>query len=137
MPHFVVEYSENLSRHVDMDEVLDCVHEAASSAPIFKQAAVRVRAYPSKQYRVADLHKDNAFLHVRAHVGSGRTEEMRHQVGKDIFDRLVDKLKPLFDKITLGISLELVEIDPVSSFRIGNLHENVAARQKKSEPEAT
>jgi 5-carboxymethyl-2-hydroxymuconate isomerase len=128
MPHFVVEYSANLSEHVDMDEVLDLLHKSACEVAAFKPAALRIRAYPSMQYRIADLHKDNAFIHVRAHIASGRSEEVRRELGESMFEKLVAKLKPLFAHITLGISMEINEIHPVCSWRTGNLHENVAAR---------
>lgn len=135
MPHFVVEYSQNLSEYVNMDEILDLVHSTACEISAFAPAAVRVRAYASKQYRIADLHKDNGFIHVSVRIGSGRSEDTRKEIGETIFNKLVVALKPLFNKMTLGVSLELNEIDALCSWRTGNLHENVAARKTQQKTE--
>ena len=111
-----------------MDEVLDLVHAGACATSAFKPAAVRVRAYATTKYRIADLHADNAFIHVHARIASGRSEETRRALGEAIFKQLVARLEPLFASMTLGISMEVSEIHPVCSWRTGNLHENVSAR---------
>lgn len=133
MPHFIVEYSDNLSRHADMEKIMDVLYDAVLSAGVFQPAATRIRAYPSRSYRIADRHADNAFIYVHGHIGAGRDEETRARAGRHIFDRLMEQVKPLLEKITLGVTVEITELHPKTSFRGGNLHENFERRGGKAD----
>ena len=44
MPHFTIEYSGNLDRHVDIGAVVELVRKAAVETGIFPLGGIRVRA---------------------------------------------------------------------------------------------
>jgi 5-carboxymethyl-2-hydroxymuconate isomerase len=130
MPHLIVEYSSNLESGLDIARLLTALHEAALETGVFPIGGIRTRAARRDLYRIADQHPDNAFIHVQARIGKGRTEEVRQKAAEHIFARLKTETAEVFAKRPLGLTLEIVEIDPVGSLKHNNLHEIVAARSK-------
>ena len=132
MPHLIVEYSANLEADLAMREVVDALHAAALETGVFPIGGLRVRASRRDLYKIADGHPDNAFIHVQARIGAGRPPEVRAKAAELIFERLTAVTADVFAHRPLGLSLEIVEIDPVGSLKHNNLHEAVAARAKRT-----
>lgn len=133
MPHLIVEYSANLEPDLDMAHVVSVLHEAALATGVFPIGGLRVRASRRVLYKIADGHPDNAFIHVQARIGAGRSPEVRAKAAEEIFARLKDVTAEAFAERALGLSLEIVEIDPVGSLKHNNLHEAVARRATTKE----
>ena len=130
MPHLIVEYSANLEADLGMAEVVDALHASALETGVFPIGGIRVRASRREIYRIADGHPDNAFIHVQARIGAGRPPDVRAKAAEIIFERLKAVTVAVYAKRPLGLSLEIVEIDPVGSLKHNNLHEAVAMRTK-------
>ena len=128
MPHLIVEYSANLEPDLAMGEVVSALHEAALATGVFPIGGVRVRAARRDIYKIADGHRDNAFIHVQARIGAGRPPDVRAKAAEIIFERLKAITADVYGRRPLGLSLEIVEIDPVGSLKHNNLHEAVARR---------
>ena len=128
MPHVIIEYSANLQNQVDFPRFLAAVHAGALATGVFPPGGVRTRAYAAQHYRIADGHPDNAFMHIMLRVGHGRDAETRKRACDAIFKTVCDELAPLYERIPLGISLEMQEIDPVLTLKKNNLHEYVKRR---------
>ena len=132
MPHLIVEYSANLEERFDRDSLLDRLHAVALETGLFPIGGVRIRAYRAEHYRIADCAPDNAFVHVTAMVGSGRSLEKRKAASELIFTELCRALEPLQAASPLAISFNMQEFDPVLNFKKNNLHEFVEKRAGKS-----
>lgn len=132
MPHLIVEYSANLEDDLAMRAVVDALHGAALETGVFPIGGLRVRAAKRDLYRIADGYPDNAFIHVQARIGAGRPPEVRAKAAETIFERLKATTADVFARRPLGLSLEIVEIDPIGSLKHNNLHEAVAARSKRT-----
>lgn len=130
MPHLIVEYSANLEPELDMGHVISVLHEAALATGVFPIGGVRVRASRRDLYKIADGHPDNAFIHVQARIGAGRTPEVRTQAAEMIFAQLKAVTAEVYAARAMGLSFEIVEIEPVGSLKHNNLHEAVARRSK-------
>lgn len=128
MAHILIEYSANLAEHIDFPKFLEAVHSAGLATGIFPIGGMRTRAYPAVHYRIADGHPDNAFVHTMLRVGHGRDVETRKRACDAIFATICEQLAELFDRIPLGLSLEMQEIDPVLTLKKNNLHEYVKKR---------
>ena len=72
------------------------------------------------------------YRHAESDVGHGRDLETRKRACDAIFATATAELAPVFDRIPLGISLEMQEIDAVLTCKKNNLHEYV----KRREPQA-
>lgn len=134
MPHLIVEYSANLEPELDVPRLLAALHEAALETGVFPIGGMRTRAEKRDAYRIADGHADNTFIHVQARIGAGRTAEVRQQAAEHVFTRLKAETAEVFASRPMGLTFEIVEIDPVGSLKHNNLHDIVAARRKGTAP---
>ena len=134
MPHQIIEYSANLESRVDIQELVDFVHEVATGIEIFPLGGLRTRAARRDNYKIADGHSDNAFLHLTWKLGSGRPEEVRKAAGDVMFDRLCGFLEPVYAGSPLAISFEIQEIHPLLTYKKNNLREYMASRKNGQEP---
>lgn len=128
MPHLIVEYSANIEKKIALDELLDKLHSSAIESGIFPLGGLRVRAFRSEHYRIADCHPDNGYVHVTAIVGHGRPLDLRQRVSEQLFAVLTRHLESLFAQSPLAISFNMREFDPLLSYKRNNLHEYVRAR---------
>lgn len=131
MPHLIVEYSANLEADIAPAVLAKAIHEAALETGVFPIGGCRTRLARRDVYVVGDGHGDNRFIHVQARIGVGRTAEVRQKAAEHIFVRLKVVTADVFASRPLGLTLEIVEIDPVGSLKHNNLHEIIAARQKR------
>ena len=132
MPHIVVEYSANLAGALDVAALLRTLHEAAVGTGVFPHGAARTRAARRDEYVIADGHPDNAFVHVAMRIGHGRDAATRKRAAQAVFDALCAATESVFAARPLGLSVELDEIDPDTSFKKNNLHDYVKAREQDS-----
>jgi 5-carboxymethyl-2-hydroxymuconate isomerase len=128
VPHVLIEYSSNLEGELDFPGFLTELRDTALSTGVFPIGGIRVRAYRADHYVIADGHSDNAFVHIMLRVGHGRTLETRKKACDAIFAKACERLEALYERIPLGISLEMQEVDPVLTCKKNNLHEYVKRR---------
>jgi 5-carboxymethyl-2-hydroxymuconate isomerase len=128
MPHIIVEYSANLETRTDIPDLLTRLHAAALETGVFPIGGLRTRAARRDAYVVADSHPDNAFIHVQIRLGQGRTPDVRQKAAAHIFAALKSTTADVFATSPLGLTLEMVEIDPVGASKHNNLHDLVEAR---------
>jgi 5-carboxymethyl-2-hydroxymuconate isomerase len=129
MAHIIIEYSANLRGQFDLDGFLGAVHGAALATGVFPIGGIRTRAYSAEHYVIADGNPENAFVHISLRVGHGRDVETRKRACEAIFAVACQQLGALFERLPLGIALEMQEIDPVLTFKKNNLHEYVKQRE--------
>jgi len=128
MAHVIVEYSANLRDRLDLPRFLAALHAAAVATGVFPLGGMRTRAYAAEDYRIADGHPDNAFVHIMLRVGHGRDLETRKRACEAIFAVACEQLGLIYASGPLGISLEMQDIDPVLTMKKNNLHEYVKKR---------
>jgi 5-carboxymethyl-2-hydroxymuconate isomerase len=129
MAHIIIEFSANLRGQFDLDEFLRAVHGAALATGVFPIGGIRTRAYAAEHYVIADGNPDNAFVHISLRVGHGRDVDTRKKACEAIFAAACQQLGAVFERLPLGIALEMQEIDPVLTFKKNNLHEYVKQRE--------
>ena len=128
MPHQVIEYSNNLSDHVDVAELVGTMHEVAAGVEAFPLGGLRTRAVSREHYRIADGHPDNCFVNVTMRFAMGRSSEVVRDAGETLFTALVEFLDPVFANTPLAISLELQEINPDARWKKNNIRDFLKQR---------
>lgn len=131
MSHLIVEYSANIESELDLPALMPKLHEAAVDSGVFPAGGIRIRGARREHYLVADNHPQNSFVHMQARIGHGRSVDVRREAGQALFDVLCEHLQPLFDRIPLGISFDIEEIDPDTTWKLNNLHEYVRKRRER------
>lgn len=123
MPHFILEYTDNLKDETDIPQLLKKVNNCLLSFPeIVPIGGLRSRAIELKDYVVADGTGDDAFVHATLKLGKGRTEEEKQMLGDALFKTITDHFQPLFEKRYLAISMEVYEF-PRATYKRNNIHE--------------
>ncbi len=129
MPHQIIEYSANLDARMDIQALVDGLHENAMGIEGLPLGGLRTRAARRENYKIADEHPDNAFVHMILKLGHGRDENTKKRFGEAIFDALCQLLEPVSSTSPLAISFEIQEIDAVLTWKKNNLREYMAKRR--------
>ena len=130
MPHQIIEYSSNLKDSLDISGLISALHNCAAQIDALPLAGLRTRAFVAEQYAIADQHPDNGYIAVYLRIGQGRSEELRIEVGKTLYDCLCSYTSDLYASTPIALSYELQEIDPVTRWNHNNLRDHLAKRQE-------
>jgi 5-carboxymethyl-2-hydroxymuconate isomerase len=123
MPHLNIEYSANLEEALDVQALVDRIHETALETGIFPLGGVRTRAESRKHYRIANGDPRAGYIHMVVRIGPGRDADTRRSAGERIFGALCDFTDELYRSRPLALSFELQEIPSDMAWRKNNLHE--------------
>ena len=122
MPHFVVDYSDNLHELLDFQPLFKALHEYVVSTGAFPIGGVRSRAIRCYDYRVADGREDFGYLNLSLKIGHGRDMELKQAVAKRVFITCRLGAVSMTDAHYVQISFEMTELDPVLKFNKNNIH---------------
>lgn len=123
MPHFVLEYTNNLREETDIPALLRKVNATLiAQGGIFPTGGIRARAIEVKDYAIADSAEDYAFIHASLKIGAGRTPEEKKQTGDALFAMMQEHLAPVFARRYLALSMEFNEFNEAGTWKQNNLH---------------
>ena len=123
MPHFVVEYTDNLGAEARIGELLTRVNRILlDQGGVFPAGGIRSRAVRLTEYAVADGAEDDAFVHAVLTIGAGRSPALKKRVGDQIFDAMKDHFAGLYAKRPLALSFELSEFSEQGTWKHNNIH---------------
>jgi len=126
MPHFILEYSANLTPRVDIAAAVEVVRKAAVETGIFPLGGIRVRAIRCDHYAIADGSPDMGFLAVLLRLGEGRDLATRQRAGEHIFKALSDFLDPVFANSKFALSFDMQINAKDMSWKRNNIHQHLA-----------
>jgi len=129
MPHLIVEFSANLEKHIDIQEIVDGLHRTATAIDGLPVGGLRTRAQKREYFQIADRHPDNAFVHLILKLGHGRPIEKRREFGEALFASLCVLLEQVSATSPLAISFEIQEIHPELTWKKNNLRDYMAKRE--------
>ncbi len=110
MPHFVVEYTDNLEKEADIRPLLEKANTILiNQNGLFPIAGIRSRAIKLDNYVIADGEEDYAFVHASLTVAAGRSEKDLQRVAEELFDMITDHFEEVIKDRYLALSLELNE----------------------------
>lgn len=122
MAHFIYEYSANLpAAQLDLPGLMEKMHGAASATGVFPLAGLRSRAIRCEDFRVGDGNPENGFVNLSMKVGCGRDLQTRLNMGRTLFDILVEHLQPMSASRGLAVSFEMRELEEHVKFNHKNL----------------
>lgn len=128
MPHFVVEYTDNLKDEVDIRDMLVKVNQILIAQDgVFPIGGIRARAIELNDYVMSDDEEDYAFVHASLKVGAGRSEDQLKKACGEIFDMMKEHFAEQFEKRYMALSMEYGEFSEAGTYK----HNNVHARFKK------
>ena len=128
MPHFTLQYSDNLDDTIDIAAACEVVRQAAVETGIFPLGGIRVRAIRCKHYAIADGRSDYGFLDMVLRIGEGRDLATRQKAGEHIFQALSSFLDPVFAAIPFALSFDIQINDAAMSWKRNTIHDALKAK---------
>ena len=123
MPHFIVEYTDNLRAEGRISELLAKANAVMRAQDgVFPLGGIRCRAIEVRDYFIADGEDDYAFVHAHLKIGPGRAEAEITKALDELFTMMREHFAPLFEKRYLALSMEFTEFGKHSRYRHNNLH---------------
>ena len=128
MPHQIIEYSANLEDELDIEALVEAMHEAAVMCDALPIGGIRTRAVRRDVCRIADGHADNIFVNVTLRIAP-RPPEVKKDVGERLFRTLTEVVQPVYERRPVALSLEIRDIDPEFRWKRGNIRDYLAKRK--------
>ncbi|WP_101845008.1 5-carboxymethyl-2-hydroxymuconate Delta-isomerase [Halobacillus sp. Marseille-P3879] len=123
MPHVILEYTDNLSSHTNIQLLVEKIIQVlAKKNETYPTGGIRVRAYETNYYSIADGKEDDAFLHAIVKIGKGRSEKEKEETCEDVFSVMTSHLNDYSNNHYLALSLELIEFQQ-RTYKWNNIHE--------------
>lgn len=123
MPHFFLEYTDNIKAEARIPELLAKVNAILMAQDgVFPTGGIRSRAIELRDYSIADGAADYAFVHATLKIGSGRTEAQKKRACDELFAMMQEHFAPLFAKRYLALSMEFGEFSEGGTYKHNNLH---------------
>ncbi len=130
MPHVIIEFSaptcSTQGGPVDIDALVDAVHDAALATGTASIEALRTRAVGRNHVAVGDRHPDNGFIAVTARLGAGRSIDERREFAAALLDAVEANVGDAVEHLML--SAEVQEIDPDTRINRNHLRPHIARR---------
>jgi 5-carboxymethyl-2-hydroxymuconate isomerase len=122
MPHFIVEYTDNIKAEADIPGLLKKINDVLiSHSNIFPTGGIRSRAIELHDYRVADGAEDDAFVHATLKVGAGRSKADKEVICDELFNVMQGHFADLFVQRYLALSMEWFEFSG-ATYKRNNIH---------------
>jgi 5-carboxymethyl-2-hydroxymuconate isomerase len=121
MPHFILEYSDNILEDVQPEDVFQKLHELLVENGPFKLSAIKSRAVAHKDYYVSDGNESNAFVHLTLSIFKGRDLSVRQTVGNLLLELLKKEFDRSYQQLRCSITVEIREINTDTYFKMSSL----------------
>lgn len=126
MPHFVVEYTDNIKREARIPELLKKANQVfIAQGGVFPLGGIRSRAIELHDYAVADSAGDYAFVHCNLKIGAGRTAEEKKKAFEELFAMMKEHFQEIYESRPFALSLEVGEFSEAGTYKYNNLHERL------------
>jgi len=123
VPHFVVEYTDNISDELNIRAMLVKVNQIIiAQQGLFPIGGIRSRAIELKDYVMSDDEEDYAFVHASLTVGAGRSQQQIDETCNEIFEMMKAHMAELFDKRFIALSMEFREFSEAGTYKHNNVH---------------
>src|SRR4051812_16293596 len=104
MPHFIVEYTDNLAADGDIRGLLKKANTVLMAQDgVFPTGAIRSRAIALTDYWIADGSADDAFVHATLKIGAGRAPAVKKKACDELFAMIKDHFAALYARRPLAL----------------------------------
>lgn len=111
MPHFILEFSDNILEKFEARPFFEKVHALAMEFNTFSLADIKSRAIRHTQYYLGDGKANNAFAYLHVALLSGRPVELRRKLGEGLLHLMALEFRASLEKLNLSMTCEIREIN--------------------------
>lgn len=116
MPHFILEYSDNIIERPDADDLFKRLHELLIQNGPFEMSAIKSRIIRHREYFVADGDKSNGFIHLTLCILKGRDLNLRQALGKKLLSFLKTEFARSRARLKCSITVDIHELNTDTYF---------------------
>lgn len=91
MPNLVLEYSNSVDERVNIQGLLEDLHEATLNCGLFDSNSVKSRSLRCHNWLVGEEGDSVDFIHISFELLSGRTEEQKRDVSRLLMEVLQEQ----------------------------------------------
>jgi len=125
MPHVNIEFSCNVQAYVDMNALCELMRSTAATIEALPMPGIRVRANAVKFYAIADGSPSHGFIDIVVRLRGGRPLPVRKAAVQTLFEAARQFLEPVMTEHSLALSMEMRDIDPELSPKIGTIRDHL------------
>ena len=103
MPHCIIDYSPEVAGQIEIDALIDAVHQGAMESELFPEYDVKTRALGYPHHRTGQTR--DSFVHVAVHLLSGRSDAQKAMLSECVLGRI----EPLLPQVA-SVSVEILDI---------------------------
>lgn len=111
MPHFILEYSRNVSDVVSIPALFEELHQLLKDSGPFEVSSMKSRAIEHEHFFVSDGVRDQAFIHLELAIVAGREESLRASVSRKLLQFIKEKFANTAREKNCSFSVEVREIE--------------------------
>lgn len=102
MPHLVMEYSNSAEERLNMQGLLEDLHQVAIDSGLFSTKDIKSRAVRVHSWLVGDKGNSVDFIHITLELLSGRTAEQKRELSRSLMDVLAEQASHI-DSLTINV----------------------------------
>ncbi len=123
MPHFYLEYTDNIKAEAHIPELLrKIVKVIANQNGVFEVGGIRARAIEVKEYCLADGQADDAYVHATFKIARGRSQAVIKKVCDELFETMKEHFADLYAKRYLALTLAFEDYGEMGTYKHNNIH---------------
>ena len=137
MPHLVMLYTSNLENDTDINALCRRLADAMlgirdeADKQVFPTGGVRVLAYPTAHYALADggaagkaagVGGDYGFVYLNLRMGRGRSADVKRRTGEALEAAAMTQLSSVLAARPVGVTLQIDEGQEVFDAKNSSLH---------------
>lgn len=103
MPHCIIDYSPEVAGQIDIDALIEAVHQGAMESDLFPEYDIKTRALAYPHHRTGQTR--DSFVHVALHLLSGRSDAQKSMLSECVLGRI----EPLLPSV-VSVSVEILDI---------------------------
>jgi 5-carboxymethyl-2-hydroxymuconate isomerase len=107
MPHCIIEYSQDVAAQVDIDALIEAVHQGAMDSGLFPEYDIKTRAIGYARHRTGQTR--DSFVHVAVHLLDGRDDEQKIGLSEGVLARI----EPLLPGV-VSVGVEICDMHRAS-----------------------
>jgi len=107
MPHCIIDYSADVADQVDIDRLIEAVHQGALASALFPEYDIKTRAIAFDRHRTGQTR--DSFVHVAIHLLDGRSDEQKSALSEGVLARI----EPLLPGV-VSVGVEICDMHRAS-----------------------
>ncbi len=102
MPHLVMEYSNSAEDRLNMQGLLEDLHQVTIASGLFSAKDVKSRAVRVHSWLVGEQGNSVDFIHITLELLEGRSSEQKRELSRALMDVLAEQASHI-DSLTINV----------------------------------